>query len=62
MKVAFLSILAIVLTIVSGAKVAQQAIIVTYPADTPNHVLDQARDAIVAAGGMITHEYTLLKY
>lgn len=29
--------------------------------DTPNSVLDKAKDAIKAAGGMITHEYKLIK-
>lgn len=39
----------------------QKAVIVSYPDDTPNHVVQQAMDAIKAAGGMITHEYQVIK-
>lgn len=41
--------------------VPQKAVIVSYPDDTPNHVVQQAMDAIKAAGGMITHEYQVIK-
>jgi len=44
------------------AAVAQQkSVIVSFPADTPAHILDQAKSAVLKAGGMITHEYTIIK-
>lgn len=39
----------------------QKSVLVTYPPETPNSVVDQAKKAIVDAGGIITHEYTLIK-
>lgn len=46
----------------SVAAVAQQkSVIVSFPKDTPDHIVTQARDAIIAAGGVITHEYKLIK-
>ncbi|KAJ4306834.1 hypothetical protein N0V88_000205 [Collariella sp. IMI 366227] len=39
----------------------QKSVLVTYPPETPNSVVDQAKKAIVDAGGVITHEYTLIK-
>ncbi|PSS22885.1 hypothetical protein M430DRAFT_116508 [Amorphotheca resinae ATCC 22711] len=60
MKIALFSILVLV-AVVLGSQVPQKAVIVTYPDNTPNSVLDQAKDAIKAAGGIITHEYKLIK-
>ncbi|MCJ1352645.1 MAG: hypothetical protein MMC33_002629 [Icmadophila ericetorum] len=36
-------------------------VIVSYPQDTPDSVITQAMNALIAAGGIITHEYTLIK-
>jgi hypothetical protein len=60
MKLSILTLLTLVMGVFS-ALVPQKSVIVTYPEDTPNHVLDQAMQAIEAAGGMITHEYKLIK-
>lgn len=48
-----------ILTVVAIAP--QKAVIVTYPEGTPDSVMDQAKDTIRKAGGMITHEYKLIK-
>lgn len=40
----------------------QKSVIVSYPADTPDSVLSQAKEAILQAGGFITHEYKIIKY
>jgi hypothetical protein len=40
----------------------QKSVIVSYPADTPESVLSQAKEAILQAGGFITHEYHIIKY
>lgn len=57
------TILVTALTAASGALAVdvQKSVIVSYPADTPNSVLDQAKNAIKDSGGMITHEYQLIK-
>jgi hypothetical protein len=60
MKLAIISALAMS-AVVLGAQLPQKAVIVSYPNDTPDSVLNQAKDAIKAAGGMITHEYKLIK-
>ncbi|KAE9372188.1 hypothetical protein N431DRAFT_439296 [Stipitochalara longipes BDJ] len=60
MKLILVSILALI-TIVMAAAQPQKAVIVSYPNDTPDSIVDQAKDAIVAAGGVITHEYKLIK-
>lgn len=39
----------------------QKSIIVSYPKGTPDWVVDQAKQAIISAGGIITHEYNLIK-
>ena len=52
------------LTIVSGALAVdvQKSVIVSYPADTPKSVVDQAKQAVRDGGGIVTHEYTLIVY
>jgi hypothetical protein len=61
MKLSILSTLAMA-AVVLGAQQPQKAVIVSYPNDTPDSIVVQAMDAIKAAGGMITHEYKLIKY
>ncbi|KAK3372770.1 hypothetical protein B0T24DRAFT_528168 [Lasiosphaeria ovina] len=39
----------------------QKSVIITYPGNTPDSVLDQAKKAIIDSGGLITHEYQLIK-
>ncbi|TID20164.1 Proteinase inhibitor [Venturia nashicola] len=42
----------------SVAAVAQlKSVIVTFPKGTPDNVVTQAREAVIAAGGVITHDY-----
>ncbi|KAL4912463.1 hypothetical protein BDW62DRAFT_194558 [Aspergillus aurantiobrunneus] len=36
------------------------SILVTYPKDTPDSVINSAKDSIKEAGGVITHEYSLV--
>lgn len=45
-----------------GATMPQKSVIVSYPDSTPDSIVDQAMDAIKQAGGVITHEYKLIKY
>lgn len=45
-------------SLVNASKHEQQAIIVSYPDSTPDSVMTEAKDAILKAGGEITHEYS----
>ncbi|KAI9374544.1 hypothetical protein BJX61DRAFT_540668 [Aspergillus egyptiacus] len=36
------------------------SVLVTYPKDTPDSVIESAKDSIKEAGGTITHEYSLV--
>lgn len=40
----------------------QKSVIVTYDSGAPDSIVAQAMDAIRAAGGVITHEYKLIRY
>jgi hypothetical protein len=60
MKLTILSILTFI-TMALAAVQPQKSVIVSYPNDTPDGIVDQAKDAIIAAGGVITHEYKLIK-
>ncbi|TGO40305.1 hypothetical protein BHYA_0039g00470 [Botrytis hyacinthi] len=61
-KFTSLALLAISLFAIPGLSAApQKSVIVSYPDDTPNDVVQQAMDAIKKAGGTITHEYNLIK-
>jgi hypothetical protein len=46
---------------VASAIVQQKAFIVTYPENTPSGVIDHAMQMIKDAGGLITHEYQLIR-
>ena len=61
LRALFLTLLALV-ALVAAATQPQKSVIITWSSDTPSHVIDQARDAILNAGGIITHEYKILKY
>ncbi|KAL8380979.1 hypothetical protein RB595_005329 [Gaeumannomyces hyphopodioides] len=39
----------------------QKQVIVSYPNETPNSVIDQAKQAIREGGGVITHDFELIK-
>jgi len=60
MKFTIISILALV-AIAFAATMPQKAVIISYPDNTPTSVIDDAMAAIKAAGGIITHEYRLIK-
>lgn len=60
MKFTIFTILSM-MTAVFAAQLPQKNIIVSYDDNVPDSVMDQAMDAIKSAGGMITHEYKLIK-
>ncbi|KIV98629.1 hypothetical protein, variant [Verruconis gallopava] len=47
--------------IAAAATQPQKSVIMTWSSDTPSHIIDQAKEAILKAGGIITHEYRILK-
>ncbi|KAI4228376.1 MAG: hypothetical protein L6R36_001659 [Xanthoria steineri] len=49
-----------VLGLVAAAS-AERQVVVTYPNDTPPSIIDQAKEAILATGGKITKEFSLIK-
>lgn len=61
MKLFALLVAALSLVCAAVAVDVQKSVIITYPADTPDTVLDQAKQAIREGGGAITHEYRLIK-
>jgi hypothetical protein len=57
----FLFAAVFLISAVAAAVQQQKAVIISYPSNTPSRVLDQAKKAVVKAGGMITHEYQIIK-
>ncbi|CAL5872300.1 uncharacterized protein PFLUO_LOCUS6561 [Penicillium psychrofluorescens] len=55
----FLTLLAL-LPLALAAK-SLKSVIVTFPEGTPDSVINQAKDSLVASGGIITHEYHLIR-
>ncbi|CAK7273046.1 hypothetical protein SEPCBS57363_005455 [Sporothrix epigloea] len=49
------------LAVSTAAVGVKKQVIVTYESNTPDWVLNEAKDTIRAAGGIITHEYNLIK-
>lgn len=41
---------------------SQRQVLITYPNDTPQSELNQYKAAIEAAGGVVLHEFELIKY
>ncbi|CZS99974.1 related to serine proteinase inhibitor IA-2 [Rhynchosporium graminicola] len=60
MKFTIFSVLALA-TAALAVTTPQKSIIVSWPDNTPSHIITEAMDKIKAAGGMITHEYKLIQ-
>ena len=50
-----------IIVLVTAIKLPQKSVVISFPTATPEDVLQKTKDAIVEAGGMITHEYKLFK-
>ncbi|MCJ1404394.1 hypothetical protein MMC11_007619 [Xylographa trunciseda] len=61
MKLYIFSILLSLLVISTTATLPKKQVVITYPSNTPDSVLDEAKLVITSAGGVITHEYELIK-
>ncbi|KAJ2904953.1 Protease propeptide/inhibitor [Zalerion maritima] len=59
----FTTIFAAALAATQGAFAAdiQKSVIVTYDMSTPDSIVNAAMDSIKSAGGIVTHEYKLIK-
>jgi spermidine/putrescine-binding protein len=57
----FLALFALI-ALAAAAAQPQKSVIISWPSDTPYHVIDRAKETIIQAGGVITHEYHILKY
>jgi len=55
-----IALLGFLVTAALGVAVQKQ-VVITYPENTPDSVLNQAKEAIIEAGGSILHEYRLIK-
>ncbi|KAF2471288.1 uncharacterized protein BDR25DRAFT_285781 [Lindgomyces ingoldianus] len=58
MRFALFSLLLALLAAFAMAVAPQKSVVISYPKDTPQSVVDQAMDAIREAGGQITHTYS----
>ena len=61
MKLSILASLATLLAVGAAISQPQRQVIVSYPDNTPDSVLEAAKNEIKAAGGFITHEYKIFK-
>lgn len=60
MRATFLTIFAFVAACTAVIK-QQQQVLITYPADCPQSEIDKAMDVLREAGGVISHEFSLIK-
>ena len=59
MKLSIFSILlALLVTCALAQTQSQKAVMVSYKQNTPNSVLDRAKEAIRQAGGVVTHDFS----
>ncbi|KAI1403342.1 hypothetical protein F4819DRAFT_451674 [Hypoxylon fuscum] len=59
----FFSTIVAALAVAQGAFAVdvQKSVIVSFPSETTDDIVDRAKEDIRKAGGMITHEYQLIK-
>ncbi|KAI1381179.1 hypothetical protein F4677DRAFT_119038 [Hypoxylon crocopeplum] len=59
----FFATIAAALAVAQGVSAVdiQKSIIVSFPSDTTDDIVNRAKDDIQKAGGLITHEYQLIK-
>ncbi|KAJ5874493.1 uncharacterized protein N7529_002923 [Penicillium soppii] len=54
------SIAAALLTLPLALTASLKSVVITFPNGTPESVITQAKNSLVASGGVITHEYHLI--
>lgn len=60
MRLPLLNLLLSFLVALVYAQAVKQQVMITYPEETPNSVMQEAMEVIRAAGGIITHEFSVL--
>jgi hypothetical protein len=58
MRFATLSIIAALFAAVTMAAAPLRSVIISFPNDTPDHVVEEAKEGIRKDNGVITHEYS----
>ncbi|KAL6707044.1 hypothetical protein ACN47E_004796 [Coniothyrium glycines] len=61
MRFTILSLLLASLAAFAMAVAPQRSVIISWPNDTPDHIVEDAKEAIRKAKGVITHEYNIIK-
>jgi len=57
MRFFVLTLLIAFLVVFASASLPQKAVIVSFPNETPDYIVIEAKEGLKAAGGEITHEY-----
>lgn len=58
MRFATLSVLTALFAATTMAAAPQRSVIVSFPNETPDHIVEEAKEGIRKAKGVITHEYS----
>ncbi|KAF2993179.1 hypothetical protein E8E13_001189 [Curvularia kusanoi] len=61
MRFATLSVLTALFAATTMAAAPMRSVIISFPNDTPDHIVEEAKEGIRKAKGVITHEYNIIK-
>ncbi|OAL55337.1 hypothetical protein IQ07DRAFT_163406 [Pyrenochaeta sp. DS3sAY3a] len=61
MRFTLVSFLIAFLATFAMAVAPQRSVIISWPNETPDHIVEEAKEAIRQAKGVITHEYNIIK-
>ncbi|KAB2105060.1 hypothetical protein AG0111_0g7062 [Alternaria gaisen] len=61
MRFAIFSFLVALLATLIMATAPHRSVIISWPKDTPDEIVEQSKEAIRQAKGVITHEYNIIK-
>ncbi|KZM24603.1 uncharacterized protein EKO05_0008699 [Ascochyta rabiei] len=61
MRFATLSVLTALFAATTMAVAPQRSVIISFPNETPDHIVEEAKEGIRKAKGVITHEYNIIK-
>ncbi|KAF2250627.1 hypothetical protein BU26DRAFT_517454 [Trematosphaeria pertusa] len=61
MRFALLSFVLALFVAITMAVAPLQPVIISFPKEAPDSLLESAKEAIKKAGGVITHEYNIIK-
>ncbi|KAF2033521.1 hypothetical protein EK21DRAFT_58431 [Setomelanomma holmii] len=61
MRFILTSVVVALLAVFTMAVAPHKSVIMSWPNDTPDSVVEEAKQAIIAAKGTITHEYNIIK-